>query len=319
MIAAFFLFLLFVTGLTVAQYSLEDNISVDLVQSINGTGFFSTYRNLNMPDPLGNLQGATGHDLSGMAAKHLAHGSGKIDENSRIIAYSYYNETGIVPVQDDVELEPVIDEENITALPSTSIQEDTSMVYSPSVMALGSGYYARNPIRHLSLPEDRTYIKNLDTGSILSNEIEYSKAFRKELDAHADYIDLLNTTMEFDETVTDGMVRIGDLQLEELPAFRDVEVVKGDDGLSDEVDEPGTVTVLSIKKSKPLIETDEVYIGSFHIKKRMILTTSVNEEDEEDDRWLPCCYQGTEDINGLDREAWAPEQIFNCTCYKTSH
>ncbi len=305
------------TGLAAAQYSLEDNISIDLVQSINGTGFFSSYRNLNMPDPLGNLQGATGHDLSGMATKHLAHGSGKIGENSRILAYSYYNETGIVPVQGNVELEPVIDEENITASPSISIQEDTSMVYSPSVIALGSGYYARNPIRHLSLPEDRTYIKNLDTGSILSNEIEYSKAFRKELNAHANYIDLPNTTMEFDETITDGMVRIGELQLEELPTFRDVVMVKGDEGLSDEEDEPETVTVLSIEKSKPLIETDEVYIGSFHIKKNMILATSVYEEDEEDGRWLPCCYLRTEDItDGLDREAWVPEEIFNCSCYK---
>jgi hypothetical protein len=300
-----FVSFLSLTGLAAAQYSLEDNISIDLAQSVDGTGFFSSYRHANMPDPLGNIQGATGQGLSGMAAQHLAHGSGKIRDNSRILAYSYYNEIGIIPVQDDMELEPVIDEENITALLSIYIQEDTSMTYSPSSTALGSGYYARNPISRRSLPADRTCIKNLDTGSILHNEIEYAKAFRKELETQADYIDLANTTMEFDETITEGMARIGALQLEELPTW-------------DEEREPEMVPVLLIKKIKPLIETDETYIGSFHLKKNMVLTTSVH-EDDEDDEWLPCCYQGIEDLKGLDREDRSIESIFDCTCYKSDH
>jgi hypothetical protein len=315
LIAAFLISFLFITGLAAAQYSLEDNISINLAQSIDGTGFFSSYRNVNMPDPLGNLQGAAGQDFSGMAAKHLAHGSGKIGENSRILAFSYYNETSIVPVQDGVELEPVIDEENITALPSIAIQEDTSMLYSPSAMALGRGFYARNPISRMSLPEDRTCIKNLDTGSILDNEIEYAKALRKELDAHADFIDLANTSMELNETITDGMVRIRALQLEGLPTFGDMVVEKASEEQWDEEGEPEMVPVLLIKKSKPIIETDEMYVGSFHIKKRLIFAASVN-GNEEVDEWLPCCYQGIEYSKGLDREDRSIDEIFDCTCYK---
>jgi len=299
------------TGLAAAQYSLENNISIDSAQSVDGTGFFSAYRYVNMPDPLGNLQGVAGQDLSGMAAKHLAHGSGKISENSRILAYSYYYEDGVIPVQDGVELEPIVDEENITSLPSIRIQEDTSMIYGPSTMALGRGYYAHNLISRASLPADRTCIKNLDTGSILHNEIEYARAFRKELEAYADYINQANTTMQLDETVTEGMARIGALWLEELPTIRESE--------SDE-DE-----ILLIKKSKPLIETDEMYIGSFHLNKSMILAASVDKSDEDDADydWLPCCSGGYLDMpinyqKGSKGFGSNVKGIFDCSCVKVS-
>lgn len=294
------------TGLADAQYySIDSNISVDFAQSVIGTGFFSSYRNVNMPDPLGNLQGATGQDLSGMAAKHLAHGSGKIRDTSRILAYSYYNETDLIPVENGVELG---DDVNITAFPSIGIQEDTSTVYGPSAMAIGSGYYAgaRHPINYLSLPEDKTCVKNLDTGSILRNEIEYAKSFRKVLEAHVEYIDLAKATMELNETITEGKVRIGALQLEELPTLRDIEDENGD-----------VATVLSIKKAKPKFETDEMYFGSFHIKKSVNLSAYVNDDDEDDYyEWLPCCYQGIEDITGDDSQNNSIKGLFDCACYK---
>jgi len=286
------------TGLVDAQYySLDHNISIDFSQSVDGIGFFSSYSTINMPDPLGNLQGVAGQDLSGMVAKHHAHGSGKIEGNSRIIAYSYYNETDLIPVQDGVELG---DDVNITSIPSVSIQEDTSMAYSPLSVGIGRGYYARHPVRYVSLPEDRTCVKNLDTGSILHNEIKYAKSFRKTLEAHADYINLANTTMKLDETINEGMVRIGALQLEELPSIRDFEWWNGD-----------WVTVPSIKKSKPQIEMDETYLGSFHLEKSMILSAWANEEDDDDYyEWLPCCCQGIKDLTGFDPQDTI-EKIFD--------
>ena len=110
-----FLSFLMITSLSDADYVHDTNISIDLVQSINGSGFFSSYRDVTVPDPLGNLEGAVGQGLSGMESKHRAHGSGEIDDESRILAYSYYYEDGVVPVQEGMELDPVI--ENITALP----------------------------------------------------------------------------------------------------------------------------------------------------------------------------------------------------------
>lgn len=287
------------TGLADAQYySIDRNISMDFAQSTNGTGFFSSYRNVNMPDPLGNLQGAAGQDLSGMAAKHLAHGSGKIEDNSIILAYSYYNETDLIPAENDVELG---DDVNITAFPSVGIQEDTSMTFIPSGVAIGRGYYSRHPISYVSLPVDRTCVKNLDTGGTMHNGIEYAKSFRKVLEAHAEYIDLAKATMELNETITGGKVRIGALQLEELPTFRDIEDENGD-----------LATVLSIKKAKPKFETDEMYFGSFHIKKSMNLSAYVNDDDEDDYyEWLPCCYQGIDDITGDDSKNNSIKGIFD--------
>lgn len=287
------------TGLADAQYySIDSNISIDFAQSVNGTGFFSSYRNVNISDPLGNLQGVAGKDLSGVVSKHLAHGSGKIVDNSRILAYSYYNETDLIPVENGMELG---DDVNITAFPSVGIQEDTSMTYSLSSVAIGRGYYSGHPISYVSLPVDRTCVKNLDTGSTLHNEIGYAKSFWKVLEAHAEYIDLAKATMELNETITEGKVRIGALQLEELPTFRDIEDENGD-----------VATVLSIKKSKPKFETDEMYFGSFHIKKSMNLSAYVNDDDEDDYyEWLPCCYHGIDDITEDDSQNNSIKGLFD--------
>jgi hypothetical protein len=302
------------------NYFLEDNISINLVQSSYGTGFISSYSYVNMPDPLGNFQGVAGQGLSGMAAKHLAHGSGKIDQNSRILAYSYYSEIGVIPTQGGAELEPVIDDDDITAIPYINLTEDTSMIYSPLVMAIGNGYYARNPISQRSLLEDSTCIKNLDTGSSLYNEIEYAKAFQKKLEAQADYIDLANTTMKFDETIKEGTARVGALELEEIPTYRDMEEY------TESGEEPEVVSVLFIKKSKPLIETDEIYIGDFHLNASISLS-SLDEDDDDEDcedgecEWLPCCFGGyltmpTNYRKGPKGFGTNVNSIFDCTCWR---
>jgi hypothetical protein len=305
--------LLFTTGLAAAEYSLETNISINLAQSVEGNGFSSTYRYVNMPDPLGNLEGAVGDGLSGMAAKHAAHGSGAIEDEFFILAYSYYYEEGETPIQGGLELEPVIDDDNTTAFSMVRIQADTSMIYSPSDMTLERGYYAHSPISWKSLPADRTFIKNFDTGSLLQNEIDHAQALRKELKAQADYIDLANTSMRFDETITDGKAEIRALKLEGLPTIRDVEVENGGGDGVDEGGGPEIVPILLIEKSKPLIEIDEVYIGNFHLNKSINLTASVS-DDDEDDEWLPCCNQSIDEIKGKDVWYRGITGIFDCTC-----
>jgi hypothetical protein len=302
------------TGLAAAEYSLETNISIKLTQLVEGNGFSSTYRYVNMPDPLGNLEGAVGDGLSGMTAKHAAHGSGAIEEKFIILAYSYYYEDGEAPVQGGVEeLEPVIDDDNTTAFSMVRFQADTSMIYNPTNSTLERGHYAHSPISWRSLPADRTFIKNFDTGSLLQNEIDHAKALKKELEAQADYIDVANTSMKLDQTIKDGIVRIRALKLEKLPTIREMEVGDGDD--EDDGGEPEIVPVLLIEKSDPLIEIDEVYIGNFHLNKSINLTASVS-DDDEDDEWLPCCNQSIDDIEGKGIWYKGITGIFDCTCWK---
>jgi hypothetical protein len=79
--------------------------------------------------------------------------------------------------------------------------------------------------------------------------------------------------MRFDETVTDGRVRIGVLQGDGGPGG-----VAGRDGL-------GPMT--SAWKN-PAIEIDEEYIGTFHISKNITITKS-DRRLMSTDSWLSCC------------------------------
>ena len=105
------------------------------------------------------------------------------------------------------------------------------------------------------------------------------------------------------------------MQLEGLPAFRDVEVEDGGGNGEDNGGEPEIISVLLVEKSKPLIEIDEVYVGNFHLNKSINLTTSVS-DDEEDDDWLPCCNQSIDDIMGKNVWYKGVKGIFDCTCWE---
>ena len=297
-----FLSFLMITSLSVADYVHDTNISIDLVQSVNGSGFFSSYRDVTVPDPLGNLEGAVGQGLSGMESKHRAHGSGEIDDESRILAYSYYYEDGVIPVQEGMELDPVI--ENITALPFLLVLEDTSLMYVPFAITVGRGYYPLNPIKLNSLPEDRTYISNLDSGSVLQNEVEYTRALNKELEASAHYLDMANATMNIDETISEGKVRIRAIQVERLPTPSEIEVEKmtTDEMAEEEEPEIEVIPILLLEKSEPQVEIDEIYWGSFRLKNRMALARSTT-LDQKEDFWLPCCYNRSTEMNESDHKS----------------
>jgi len=294
-------------GTACAQYSLETNISADMIQSISGRGFFSSYAYAQVPDHLGNLEGAVGPDLSGMKARRSAHGSGEIRDDSRLQAYSYYYEDGIVPVQGGVTLEPVIEDDNTTAFPYLQIRADAGMKHSPFAMALGLGYYSRNPINRSSLFEDAICIENLDTGSLMRNEIDHARAFDRSMVAFSDYIDQANTSMNVLETIEEGRAAIRFLQLEEIPV----------PGESEEMDdlEPEAAVLPHIfqKKARPQIEIEEVYQGSFQLKKILSFAASIPDE-EEDDFWLPCCFEGFSGLNDSYRRERSIEGIFDCTC-----
>ena len=292
-----FLSFLIITSLSVADYLHETNTSIDLVQSINGSGFFSSYRDVTVPDPLGNLDGAVGQGLSGMESKHRAHGSGEINDKSRILAYSYYYEDGVIPVQGGVELDPVIDDKNTTGLPFLQVLEETNLMHVPFTMTVGRGYYPLNPIKLNSLPEDRTYISNLDSGSVLQNEVEYARVLNKELEASAHYLDMANTTMDINETISEGKVRISALQVERLPTPGEIEVEKmTTNELAEKESEIEVIPIILMENIKPKIEMDEIYRGSFRLKNRMAFATSTTLNQTED-FWLPGYYNRSTDMN----------------------
>jgi len=58
---------------------------------------------------------------------------------------------------------------------------------------------------------------------------------------------------------------------------------------------------------------EERYQGSFNITKDIRMSSRFNDSEAED-HWLPCCYQGFNDMNLLDKRSHNLERIFNCTC-----
>ncbi|MCJ7445142.1 MAG: hypothetical protein MUO26_11575 [Methanotrichaceae archaeon] len=287
-------------------YLLETNFSLEFDQNVKGNGFFASYIHAVMPDPYGNKYGVVGEGLSGMGVQHRSHGSGTIDEQYKVSGYTYYTEAGVVPVEGGIELEPVIDDDEIYSIPFIQAKEDADIKYSPTMMAPGTGHYLNHPINFNSLLRDSNCIKNLDTGNLMQNDINYAHAIQKELEASADWMDQANTTMKFDEMITEGQTQIYVLKPADIPNFNQ--------------DEESAVPFI-IKKSKPDIEIDEMYIGTFDIMENMSLGywEFISDLDDEGvENWIPCCIDGWNTLPSLYQLQIGKDTrgIFDCTCYK---
>ncbi len=276
----------------------EKNLKFNFEQNVSGTGFFTGYKYAQMPDALGT----EGHLFNGVEAKNKAHGSGKIDTDLNIYAESSYtNKTWINGAYDE-DGEVIDDEEEATSV--VQMKEDNKMTYSPLVMGIGSRYYSLNPVVFNSLLKEEDWIKNRDGLNSLYHRVDQAHALNKVLDAQSD---ATNNTMNIEEDLVGGRAHFGVLQLAGIPVDEEPE----ED--SDEVQILG----LAMKDwKKPLIELDEDYVGSFHIKKNMNLYT-YSEEKENEDSWLPCCSDGFSDMNYADAKAFKSARgVFDCTCFK---
>ncbi len=202
------------------------------------------------------------------------------------------------------------DEEEATSV--VQMKEDSKMTYSPLVMGLGSGYYSLNPVVFNSLLKEEDWIKNRDGLNSLYHRVDHAQGLNKVLDAQSD---ATNTTMNIEEDLVDGRAHFGVLQIQGIPVDEEPEEESEDE--SEEESEEVQVLGLAMKNwKKPLIEIDEDYLGSFHIKKNMNLYIS-SEEAEEEDPWLPCCFGGFNDMNYADAEAFKSARgVFDCICFR---
>jgi hypothetical protein len=259
------------TGETYPDYDdvkASRNITFDFEQSVQGSGYFMTYRYIQLDSP--------GTEQKGPMYKDYAHGSGTIDNEITICAedLSYFDFDGCWAEWE--------------AYSCISAREDNSMVYSPMTMSIGNGYYAQNPIRYDSLLKEKTEIKNYRPVTSMHHQVEYAKAVDKEIDVlvkdkRYEYEDPVYqgvgyTSMKINEDVTDGMVHIGVLQ-----------------GEPNVMNETGYLIPGTTAWKNPMIEIDEDYVGTFHIEKNMTLEVPYKEVIVEKD-WLSCCIGGCADV-----------------------
>lgn len=287
---------------TVEVKSLKFNFE----QNVSGTGFYTAHKYAQMPDFLG----AEGALFNGVEARNRAHGSGNIGTDSIIYAESsYLNKTWVNGAYDE-DGEEIEDEEETTS--RIEVKEDCKMIYRPSVMSIGSRYYNQHPIVFDSLLRKEDTMMNRNGLNSLYHLVDQAHELDRVLDAQSD---AENTSMRVEEDLVDGRAHFGVLQLKGIP----LDEVPEDEPEDESEEEPEEQPVLgqAMKAWKrPLIEIDEDYIGSFHIKKNMALHIAF-EEEEKEDSWLYCCSGGFGDLNYADRDAFrSARSIFDCTCFQ---
>jgi len=266
----------------------ERNTTFNFEQSVQGNGYFMTY----MYAKAGNV-----------ALKNYAHGSGSIN-NEALLTYQSLNRT----------THDLYSDFNDYDLNCIQFKEDNAMVYAPMRIAVGTGYYAANPLDYSSLLKEKTWIKNYRAGTSMHHEVEYAHALDKELEVTGkemfnytydpEKIGVGYTQMKINEDVTDGKAHIGVLQ-----AGEDFADIYGRPDLT--ILESG-----STAWRKPSIEIDEDYWGTYHIEKNMTLEVPYHLIQKTDD-WLPCCFGGFADMHYSDAKYFkSAKGIFDCTCFK---
>ncbi len=113
----------------------ERNTTFDFEQSVQGNGYFMTY-----------LYAKSGN----IAMKNYAHGSGSLNSEATL---TYQN-------LDQIESHNATSDYNDFAQDCIQFKEDVSMVYAPMRIAVGTGYYAANPLDYSSLLKEKTWVKN---------------------------------------------------------------------------------------------------------------------------------------------------------------
>lgn len=237
-------------GDCLADYTLNDTLSFNMEQSINGHGYFSGYR-------YARLDGELGDDALEIRSRY--HGSGSIDIEGTFDSMNSTGQSGV-----DVSFDP----ESTESRRSISMRESGDLSYSPEVLTVGRGFYVSSPIRYSSMIAEADLLKNRASGTSMSHVADYAHALSKDLEllvmAEALEEDPNTSMMNISEKISSGRVHIGALQ---LPANRSG---------------PGLAA--------PLTEIDEYYIGDFQILKRLSVSVEEEEEEEEEDWLQCCAW-----------------------------
>jgi hypothetical protein len=269
----------------------ESNVTFDFEQSVQGNGYFMTYIYAKADN---------------VAMKNYAHGSGSINSEAVL---NYYNM--------DRKTHNVYSDYNDIMENCIQFKEDVSMVYAPMRIAVGTGYYAANPLDYSSLLKEKTWVKNYRAGTSMHHEVEYAHALDKELELvvkekfnytyDPETIGVGYTQMKVNEDMTDGKAHIGVLQASEN--FANLNTIYQKPG--------GTIGNMHMSAWRnPAIEIDEDYWGTYHIEKNMTLEVPYHLIQKKED-WLPCCFGGFADMNTLDKKAFkSATGVFDCTCFK---
>ncbi|VVB68205.1 Uncharacterised protein [uncultured archaeon] len=277
----------------------------DFQQDVSGEGYVMVYQDVN---------------TNNLSLKNYLHGSGTIDmatlinseqkkqrSNEKIASgKGWYN-----PTTKKYEVyDPYIysDDSVIT------LTEQNEMSYAPEAFDMATGWYATHPLEYNSQLKEKTDARNYQAGTSMEHQIEYARAFKKDIgitlnctgpmvgtSSAADGVGLTN--MKIEEEVIHGMIHISETS--KKPQYPNINyAAKG--------------STLSRNTRDTLIDVDENYVGSFKIKKNMKVNVPKAYILESSD-WLPCCDAGFFDMSTWEqRYRSSAKGIFDCTCRETA-
>ena len=266
----------------------DKNVSFSFEQSVQGNGYYMTYKYAKM----GNSE-----------FKDYAHGSGSLDNEAVLTSYQSDHKSHLWNAD--------WNDNNVSCI---QYKETTHAVYAPARIAIGTGYYATNPLNYDSLIKEKTWLKNRLAGSSMQNEVEYAHKLDKDLSVLVkDTTDLTYdplfksnavSQMKIKEDVGEGKIHIGVLQANSDSTAK----------LSTSL---ASMAVTAWKK--PAVEIDEDYFGTYHVEKNMTLVVPYSKNKPSYD-WLPCSCMttpggigGWNDMFPTDQKAHSAKGFFDCT------
>jgi hypothetical protein len=282
--------------LTYSNQVIDKNVSYGLQQTVQGNGYYMSYKYSKM----GNTE-----------FEDYAHGSGSLDSESILTSYNSSHQAHLWN-----------DNWNDHYVNCIQYKETTHAVYAPTKIAVGTGYYATNPLNYDSLIKEKTWVKNRLSGSSIENEVEYAHKLDKDLSVVAkDFTDFTYdpiftsnafTQMKISEDVGEGKIHIGVLQASSdlvgtlpLTSLSTAPVINNG--------KPGTAWY------KPALLVDEDYWGTYHVEKNMTLAVPYSRNKPTYD-WLPCSCMttpggigGWSDMFPTDQKAHSAKGFFDCT------
>ena len=239
-----------------ANQVIDKNVSFSFEQTVQGNGYYMTYKYAKM----GNSE-----------FKDYAHGSGSLDNEAVLSSYTATHQYHLWNAD--------WNDANVSCI---QYKETTHAVYAPTRIAVGTGYYAVNPLNYDSLIKEKTWVKNQLAGSSMQNEVEYAHKLDKDLSVTLNdftnftYDPLFKsnaiTQMKIKEDVGEGKIHIGVLQANADSTARI----------------PTSLTSMETTAWKqPAVEIDEDYWGTYHVEKNMTLAVPYTKNQPTYD-WLPC-------------------------------
>jgi hypothetical protein len=280
--------LVLLVGLTIAAdpiQSTTEEIKFKYEDSVTGHGNFASNNKIVAQGPHSDAR-IYGR-LADVYLQKKDHGSGSIDRELVIKSNEF--------------LKKETNPDMIYSYGLIAALGNSSLVYDPQNMPIGNGYYAAHPVNFSSLLGDMIHIKNYASKTSMGQVLEQAHAINIDLLANVedDYSGsdwdstkgLTRTFMNLNGDITSGTAHLTMLQ--------------------------GGTRRSKIAWSKPDIDLDQVYTGTFDFATKMNLTLPVYKSVSADS-WLPCCSDGWSDLMYSYKKDFGVDakEIFDCTCPK---